>query len=93
MRKMGLTVYSPIASWYHLSRIYDMGTTASEWETENRNMLKGASLIRLIDMPGLEESVGTNMERAWAKEFDIREQLYDPRGLGVYKYFEKTLCA
>ena len=93
MTNLGLTVYSPIASWYHLSKRWDMSTCPHDWEHHNWNHLLRCSLIRVLDLPGFEESVGTNMEREWAKQIGIREEMYNPEHLKAYQHFYKTLRA
>jgi len=91
MVQMGDTVISPIMHWHRAAREHNLPSTAEYWENYNRNLIRGCSLLRILDLPGLEHSKGTMMEMGWADEFKIPSQIYDASHLLVYKHFEKTL--
>ena len=93
MLRMGLSVYSPIASWWQISKDYGLSTCPLDWETHNRDMVLRADVLRVIDLPGVDESVGTSMEKEWARLEGIPVEIYSPDHLKNYQHFYKTLRA
>lgn len=92
MMLSGDVVFSPIMHWHRVSMERGIDTTPDFWEDYNQKMVSACSLLRVLDLPGLEESRGTAAEIGWASMRKIPVEIYSPHDLEAYKHFEKTLC-
>lgn len=69
MEQYGQTIYSPIVH-YHSVYPYLIGapTTADFWWPHNRNMLRHASFLRVLQLPGWQKSDGIKREINFARK-------------------------
>lgn len=87
----GDTVFSPIVHWHEAAQRYNLETHYRRWEKDNLAMLEGAALLRVIELPGLEQSKGTAAEMGWAAMRQIPVEIWSPSELKSYQTYEVEL--
>ena len=59
---------SPIAQWHEAAKRCDLPTDAASWTACNRAYFDGCDVMYLLKLDGWRESVGVEMELAWARD-------------------------
>lgn len=67
----GNTPYSPIVHFHQVAKIHDMRTDFHFWQKHNENMLRGASELVILTLPGWDISRGVNFELGFARARQI----------------------
>ena len=83
----GEVVFSPIVHSHECANRYDLPTDYRFWEHQNESMLSKASLLRILDLPGLEQSKGTAFEIMVANKYGVPIEVYDPSELQTYRNY------
>ena len=78
LMKVGEVVYSPIAHTHPIAVRTGLPRDWEYWQRFDREMLRGASEVRILKLPGWETSKGVNAERAIARELGIPVVEIDP---------------
>src|SRR5687767_2869378 len=66
MKKMW--AYSPIVHCYEISRMYDLPDDAESWKDYNETMMRAASELHVLQLPGWDKSLGVKHEIAFWME-------------------------
>lgn len=90
-KNLGHCVYSPIMHWHECAKVHEMPTDYRSWEHDNEIMLRKSDLLRILDLPGINESKGTAREICWANQWGIPIEVYDPSGFEAFAHFQKEL--
>lgn len=85
----GEVVFSPIVHSFECAKKYQLPTEYRFWEHQNETMLKNASLLRILDLPGLEQSKGTAFEIMVANKYGIPIEVYHPGELETYRHYRE----
>lgn len=62
LTRAGYEVYSPISSWHHIAKKYDLPTDHAYWKRLNDNILSICDRLMVIKLDGWEESQGVQDE-------------------------------
>lgn len=84
-KNLGQVVYAPIVMWYDVGRNHDLPTDYRTWEHDNETMLRNASLLRILDLPGLDQSKGTAFEIMVANKYGVPIEVYHPGEIETYQ--------
>lgn len=77
-KEPGVFRFSPIM-YHHISAIvYHLPKDALFWEEHNREVFRYAKSMEVLMLPGWEDSVGVNMELAWAVDEKIEVVYVEP---------------
>lgn len=60
----GESIFSPIVYCHQFVHTHSAGTDAATWEQFNRGMILASSLVRVLQLPGWDRSVGVQAEIA-----------------------------
>lgn len=76
LTERGMHVYSPIATWHPITHgpKYDrpsFGTDERFWRAHNETFLRNSSELRVLELPGVDESDGVRHEIAYAMVWGI----------------------
>src|SRR5690606_38282212 len=63
-----LLLFEPIASCHEKSHMFGMPTGYEFWKRRDRQYIDRADAVLVLDIPGIEDSVGVQDEIAYAKE-------------------------
>lgn len=72
LMQQGEVVFSPIVHCHELAHKYDLPKDAKFWEKYDHSMLRLASALYILQIPGWEQSRGVTMER------ELAERAYIP---------------
>ena len=72
----GYEVYSPISSWHHIAKEYELPTDYAYWKRLNDHILSICDRLWVIRLDGWEESKGVQDEIETAEKLSI-EITYD----------------
>ena len=76
LTRSGNEVYSPISSWHHIAKKYNLPTDHEYWKDLNRRMLLNCDRLLVIKLDGWGNSKGILDEIHFAERFGI-EIIYD----------------
>ena len=82
----GHDVYSPITHWHPVSRGRGLLDTPEAWRRRSLAMLRLASELWVLMLPGWEASKGTQIEIREARRLGIKTSYFDPVN------YRKTTC-
>ena len=71
-------VYSPIVHCHELARRHELPTHYEFWATYNRAMLQHASELRILKLPGWDQSKGVSYETQLARSIGIPVTYEEP---------------
>ena len=71
MNDCGIYVYSPISSWHHIAKKYNLPKDFTYWKRFNFHMLSLCDTLVVIRAEGWEESEGLQAEISYAKGLGI----------------------
>ena len=69
--RFGEVVYSPVTHWHMIAKEFHLDPTFSLWRRNSIEMLKHACIVRVLTLPGWQESVGVRDEIAEADQQGI----------------------
>ncbi len=76
--RAGRDVYSPITQWHSVTRGRGLLDTPEEWRRRSLFMLRLASELWILKLPGWEISEGTKIEIIEARRLGIIIRTFDP---------------
>jgi len=62
LTRIGYEVYSPISSWHHIAKKYELPTDYAYWKRLNDNILSICDRLWVIKLDGWEKSKGVQHE-------------------------------
>lgn len=74
-------VYSPIAHWHPIALVHKLPTDAMFWKNQNEGVINASQCVIVVKMDGWEQSIGVQMEIAFAKQHNIKIIYVDPEEL------------
>lgn len=90
--RQGDNVYSPIVHWHEVSREYDLPTDCHWWQKMNFDSFNRCDAMRVLTLPGWQDSVGVQQEMGWAEgKPHFLVEYYSPTNLDSFKHFERLL--
>ena len=78
----GDLLLSPVAQWYEPAARNGLPAEAEHWTRWNREWLRRADAIAVLQLDGWERSRGVAMKRAWALALRLPEMVIEPRDGG-----------
>lgn len=89
--RKGITVYSPIVYCHMMSTRLGLPADARFWFPHNRSILKEATSLWILTLPGWDNSIGVEGERRAAEEFGLKWQRTAPETWGAGEIAEALL--
>jgi len=71
MTRKGITVFSPIVHNHEMAKRYSLPTDSEFWMKHNYAMLRGASVLGILELSGWEDSIGVMKEYHYARRLNI----------------------
>lgn len=84
LMRQGLTIYSPIVHNHELAIKFRLATDFSFWQNYCLGMLRLASEVYVLDIPGWDASRGVTKELDFATECGIMKSFVDPDSCDIY---------
>lgn len=72
MTRKGVTVFSPIVHNHEMARRYKLPSDAEFWAKHNFAMLRSASVMGILELPGWQVSIGVKKEYNYARNLGLQ---------------------
>ena len=67
-----LVIYSPIAHWHPIAKLYDLPRGEKYWRFNNREMIYLCTQLLVLNLPGWRDSVGVARDIKYAQTYHKR---------------------